>query len=114
MLLFVPRINASLHRLQGTEQEQTPSQLLEPLKSSCLFRQEDWWTYEICPGQHVRQFHQHNQELMSQYDLGKYDSNATDVRPSLCLVCCGVAQLCCGESDTVVEAERQLELFFAA
>lgn len=65
--------------MQTSVEEQTPSQLLAPLKTTCLFRQEDWWTYEICPGQHVRQFHQHNQELQSQYDLGRYDGNATEV-----------------------------------
>ncbi|KAK9795963.1 hypothetical protein WJX73_009024 [Symbiochloris irregularis] len=77
--LPVPDEKALSDGKEKAEEEQTAAQLLAPLKTTCLFRQEDWWTYEICPGQHVRQFHQHNQELQSQYDLGKFDSNATDL-----------------------------------
>lgn len=66
--------------MQADQPDQRPSQLLEPLQSTCLYRQEDWWTYEVCPKKHVRQFHQHGQELLSQYQLGIYDGNASNVR----------------------------------
>ena len=32
--------------------------LLEPLKKGkCLLRTRDWWTYELCVGRSIRQFH---------------------------------------------------------
>ena len=32
--------------------------LLEPLKKgNCLLRTRDWWTYELCVGRSIRQFH---------------------------------------------------------
>ena len=34
-----------------------PSDLLSALDSLCLYRIEDWWTYELCYKKHVRQFH---------------------------------------------------------
>ena len=33
------------------------SELLSALDSLCLYRVEDWWTYELCYKKHVRQFH---------------------------------------------------------
>jgi len=30
---------------------------LEPLKKLCLSRHDGWWSYELCYGRHVRQFH---------------------------------------------------------
>ncbi len=33
-------------------------QLLSPLKkSACLFRTKDWWTYELCVGRSIKQYH---------------------------------------------------------
>lgn len=34
-----------------------PSELLAVLDSLCMYRIEDWWTYELCYKKHVRQFH---------------------------------------------------------
>lgn len=38
----------------------SPSELLEPLfkQSSCSYRIESFWTYEVCHGKHVRQYHE--------------------------------------------------------
>ncbi|XP_062320457.1 endoplasmic reticulum lectin 1 [Osmerus eperlanus] len=38
----------------------SPSALLEPLfkQSSCSYRIESYWTYEVCHGKHVRQYHE--------------------------------------------------------
>ncbi|XP_059929341.1 endoplasmic reticulum lectin 1 isoform X2 [Gadus macrocephalus] len=38
----------------------TPGVLLEPLfkQSSCSYRIESYWTYEVCHGKHVRQYHE--------------------------------------------------------
>lgn len=52
--------------------QQTPSQLLGPLGDLCMYRAEDWWTYELCFGKAVRQFHKENDRVVSQYDLGQF------------------------------------------
>ncbi|XP_056617375.1 endoplasmic reticulum lectin 1 isoform X1 [Triplophysa dalaica] len=38
----------------------SPAKLLEPLfkQSSCSYRIESYWTYEVCHGKHVRQYHE--------------------------------------------------------
>ncbi|KAJ8359768.1 hypothetical protein SKAU_G00162930 [Synaphobranchus kaupii] len=38
----------------------SPAALLEPLfkQSSCSYRIESYWTYEVCHGKHVRQYHE--------------------------------------------------------
>ncbi|NXD42316.1 ERLEC protein, partial [Copsychus sechellarum] len=50
----------------GNEEEEkdykgpTPRELLEPLfkQSSCSYRIESYWTYEVCHGKHIRQYHE--------------------------------------------------------
>lgn len=37
--------------------QKSPSELLAPLDTLCLYRIEDWWTYELCYAKSVRQFH---------------------------------------------------------
>uniref|UniRef100_A0A3B4TTY1 Endoplasmic reticulum lectin n=1 Tax=Seriola dumerili TaxID=41447 RepID=A0A3B4TTY1_SERDU len=38
----------------------SPGDLLEPLfkRSSCSYRIESYWTYEVCHGKHIRQYHE--------------------------------------------------------
>ncbi|GAB5364688.1 hypothetical protein AAMO2058_000991100 [Amorphochlora amoebiformis] len=31
--------------------------LLKPLKQHCIYMNQGWWNYELCYGEHVRQFH---------------------------------------------------------
>ncbi len=35
----------------------TPSSVLRPLNGTCVRHVEGWWTYEVCIGQRIRQFH---------------------------------------------------------
>ncbi|CAI5771318.1 Uncharacterized protein PODLI_1B020916 [Podarcis lilfordi] len=50
----------------GNEEEEkdykgpSPAELLEPLfkQSSCSYRIESYWTYEVCHGKHIRQYHE--------------------------------------------------------
>ncbi|XP_019798196.1 endoplasmic reticulum lectin 1 isoform X5 [Orcinus orca] len=50
----------------GDEEEEkdykgpNPRELLEPLfkQSSCSYRIESYWTYEVCHGKHIRQYHE--------------------------------------------------------
>ncbi|XP_076021698.1 endoplasmic reticulum lectin 1 isoform X2 [Genypterus blacodes] len=38
----------------------SPGELLEPLfkRSTCSYRIESYWTYEVCHGKHIRQYHE--------------------------------------------------------
>uniref|UniRef100_A0A8C6VBS4 Endoplasmic reticulum lectin n=1 Tax=Naja naja TaxID=35670 RepID=A0A8C6VBS4_NAJNA len=50
----------------GDEEEEkdykgpSPAELLDPLfkQSSCSYRIESYWTYEVCHGKHIRQYHE--------------------------------------------------------
>ncbi|CAB1338466.1 unnamed protein product [Coregonus sp. 'balchen'] len=65
----------------------TPGDLLDPLfkQSSCSYRIESYWTYEVCHGKHVRQYHEEKetgqQIKLQEYVLGsmtkKTESSAT-------------------------------------
>eukprot|EP00741_Cyanophora_paradoxa_P023508 tig00021589_g22710.t1 len=54
----------------------SPQQLLEKLRSACLYRNEGWWTYEVCHGKHVMQFHQEGEKRISEYFLGRFNVEA--------------------------------------
>lgn len=65
----------------------SPAVLLEPLfkQSSCSYRIESYWTYEVCHGKHVRQYHEEKetgQINVQEYFLGnmarKSDSSASE------------------------------------
>ena len=41
----------------------------------CYYRIEDWWTYELCYGKSLRQYHKGPGEVVDmQYVLGRYDA----------------------------------------
>lgn len=44
----------------------------------CFYRLEDWWTYELCHQQHVRQFHREKDVLTAEYLLGVYHQDSAD------------------------------------
>ncbi|XP_075060154.1 endoplasmic reticulum lectin 1 isoform X2 [Mixophyes fleayi] len=51
----------------------TPVELLEPLfkQTSCSYRIESYWTYEVCHGKHIRQYHE-EKEAGQQTNLQEY------------------------------------------
>ncbi|XP_034040839.1 endoplasmic reticulum lectin 1 isoform X3 [Thalassophryne amazonica] len=55
----------------------SPGKLLEPLfkRNSCSYRIESYWTYEVCHGKHVRQYHEEKETdqkvSVQEYFLGK-------------------------------------------
>ena len=55
------------------------SQLLKPLDGACFIRIEGWWTYELCFGKHMRQFHTEGDQVTNDIMLGRYDAS-TPVR----------------------------------
>ena len=54
--LTFPHCLPAARTMSGALQKD-PSELLSALDSLCLYRIEDWWTYELCYKKHVRQFH---------------------------------------------------------
>ncbi|XP_020502488.3 protein OS-9 isoform X1 [Labrus bergylta] len=50
--------------------------LLSPMHSNqCLVKTKDWWTYEFCHGQHIRQYHLEDTEIKGDIlFLGYYES----------------------------------------
>lgn len=68
--------SSSLEQLE----EIGPYELLKPLitREVCSYRLEQYWTYELCHGKYLRQFHEENtmQKVKSQeYFLGKFDAS---------------------------------------
>eukprot|EP00238_Polyblepharides_amylifera_P005546 CAMPEP_0196583650 /NCGR_PEP_ID=MMETSP1081-20130531/44206_1 /TAXON_ID=36882 /ORGANISM="Pyramimonas amylifera, Strain CCMP720" /LENGTH=430 /DNA_ID=CAMNT_0041904599 /DNA_START=120 /DNA_END=1412 /DNA_ORIENTATION=+ len=55
----------------------SPQESLRALGSTCFFRVEGWWTYELCIDKHVRQFHQEKDSVVSEFFLGHFDEAAT-------------------------------------
>nr|XP_020444565.1 protein OS-9 isoform X1 [Monopterus albus] len=51
-------------------------ELLSPMhKAPCLMKTKDWWTYEFCHGQHIRQYHLEDTEIKGDIlFLGYYES----------------------------------------
>uniref|UniRef100_A0A3B5LPS4 Endoplasmic reticulum lectin n=1 Tax=Xiphophorus couchianus TaxID=32473 RepID=A0A3B5LPS4_9TELE len=60
----------------------SPGELLEPLfkRSSCSYRIESYWTYEVCHGKHVRQYHEEKETgqkiSVQEYYLGNMDQKS--------------------------------------
>ncbi|XP_011866295.1 PREDICTED: endoplasmic reticulum lectin 1 isoform X2 [Vollenhovia emeryi] len=55
-----------------------PIELLQPIfaQNSCSYRLESYWTYELCHGRYVRQYHEEREGKkirMQEYHLGKLD-----------------------------------------
>ncbi|XP_062854024.1 protein OS-9 [Trichomycterus rosablanca] len=51
-------------------------ELLKPMRTApCLIKTKDWWTYEFCYGQHIRQYHLEDSEIKGDVlFLGNYES----------------------------------------
>uniref|UniRef100_A0A8C4JK40 Endoplasmic reticulum lectin n=1 Tax=Dromaius novaehollandiae TaxID=8790 RepID=A0A8C4JK40_DRONO len=74
----------------GNEEEEkdykgpTPRELLEPLfkQSSCSYRIESYWTYEVCHGKHIRQYHE-EKETGQKINIQEYYLGNTMIKNSL-------------------------------
>ncbi|CAL8464823.1 g4358 [Coccomyxa elongata] len=66
----------------GGNQQKKPSELLSVLGSLCMYRIEDWWTYELCYKKHVRQFHKDEKaphQVLAEFSLGSYNEEESDM-----------------------------------
>jgi len=52
----------------------------------CFTRSKDYWTYEVCPFQKVRQYHKEGSAATMEFDLGRYNAGADDFRKDGSLV----------------------------
>lgn len=59
------KYNCLIPQLQNKESDSdtayngpTPLELLQPLFTTCSYRVESYWTYEICHGNYIKQYHE--------------------------------------------------------
>lgn len=77
-------------------QEMTLSLFLGHINNTCLFRQEEWWTYELCFNKGIRQYHAHataiqqadgkiiqTNEIRAEFSLGYPPLHLYDDLPAL-------------------------------
>lgn len=76
----IPESQASLDSRKAQYNGPSPHQLMKTLftQSSCSYRIESYWTYELCHGKHVKQYHE-SKELglqkskLQEFYLGRYE-----------------------------------------
>lgn len=79
---FLPKTLASKEDVDSSSHYTGPSPLalLKPLftRLFCSYRLEQYWTYELCHGKSVRQYHEEsmiNRIAVQEFYLGRYDAN---------------------------------------
>uniref|UniRef100_A0A8D8W7U9 Endoplasmic reticulum lectin 1 n=1 Tax=Cacopsylla melanoneura TaxID=428564 RepID=A0A8D8W7U9_9HEMI len=87
---YLPDISASNKNSEEVYSGPGPLEIIEPLFSQkpCSYRLESYWTYEVCHGRYVRQFHEDREGKkevrLQEYYLGKWDrSNVAAVLSKL-------------------------------
>ena len=50
----------------------TGARLLRQLESQCFTLEDGWWTYQLCVGHHLRQYHLEEGKVTAEYYLGRY------------------------------------------
>ncbi|XP_030554758.1 endoplasmic reticulum lectin 1 [Drosophila novamexicana] len=81
---LIPSLELPKEEEKTNEPEQSPIGLLQPIFSAptCSFRIEAYWSYEICHGHHVRQYHEEREGKNSkfqEYYLGKWSEEKTEL-----------------------------------
>ncbi|CAH1155061.1 unnamed protein product [Phaedon cochleariae] len=77
---FLPTITEEDTKLQEKYEGPTALELISPLftETSCSFRLESYWTYEVCHGRYIRQYHEDREGKtirIQEYILGKWDDH---------------------------------------
>ncbi|MEQ2193661.1 hypothetical protein XENOCAPTIV_008455, partial [Xenoophorus captivus] len=67
---------------QGYTGPDVPDLLRPMYKAPCLVKTKDWWTYEFCHGQHIRQYHLEGDVLFLGYYESEFDWNNETAKAS--------------------------------
>lgn len=75
---IIPDATEQEHEYSESYNGPNPIQLLQPIfaQNSCSYRLESYWTYELCHGKYVRQYHEDREGKkikMQEYYLGTLD-----------------------------------------
>ncbi|XP_011268782.1 endoplasmic reticulum lectin 1 isoform X1 [Camponotus floridanus] len=75
---IIPDATEQEHEYSESYNGPNPMQLLQPIfaQNSCSYRLESYWTYELCHGRYVRQYHEDREGKkikMQEYYLGTLD-----------------------------------------
>ena len=62
--------------MQIAEMAISNTRILSALRGRCFTMAVGYWTYELCPMQHVRQFRQERNRIGVEFNLGQYDKTA--------------------------------------
>eukprot|EP01095_Lingulamoeba_sp_RSL-Kostka_P005868 TRINITY_DN1784_c1_g1_i1.p1 TRINITY_DN1784_c1_g1~~TRINITY_DN1784_c1_g1_i1.p1 ORF type:complete len:273 (+),score=69.41 TRINITY_DN1784_c1_g1_i1:180-998(+) len=80
VLPYIPTVEESedidSEENEEDKEKQTKKQiedLLDQIKSNCIYRLEGWWSYEYCFGEHISQYHQEDEVKTAENFLGKMD-----------------------------------------
>lgn len=79
---ILPRIGTEENQKETDYDGPTPLELISTLFSSstCSYRIESYWTYEVCHGGYIKQFHEEREGKsikMQEYFLGKWTKEKT-------------------------------------
>ncbi|XP_018327278.1 endoplasmic reticulum lectin 1 [Agrilus planipennis] len=77
---MLPHIQEKEPNVSNSYDGPTPLELISPLftQTACSFRLESYWTYEVCHGRFVRQYHEDREGKkvkIQEYILGKWEKN---------------------------------------
>uniref|UniRef100_A0A2M3Z3B5 Endoplasmic reticulum lectin 1 n=1 Tax=Anopheles braziliensis TaxID=58242 RepID=A0A2M3Z3B5_9DIPT len=80
---MIPSITAKESTGEVEYSGPTPLELLEPLflSTTCSYRIESYWSYEVCHGNYIKQYHEERHEKTSklqEYFLGRWDKQKTE------------------------------------
>ena len=62
---------------RGQPPEGSIERYLDPVRKACMTKIEGWWTYEYCHEKWVRQFHQTEAGIESEFYMGMFDRPGT-------------------------------------
>lgn len=61
---YFPNLVKIQNETREEEYTEHPSQYLKSLKGICAHGQDGWWTYDLCFGDHIRQYRPHTENII--------------------------------------------------
>lgn len=71
---YIPQLKEADKKENTPYSGPSPFELIRPLflSGSCSYRIDSYWTYEVCHGNYIKQFHE-ERDRIQEYYLGKFD-----------------------------------------